>query len=403
MALTIALVVWTTLYVVTCAQLLRTRVPAPLPQELPPLRVLLVRPCTGAPELLARTLPSRPIGAPAGLRWIAAVEHPGDAAWGPALTAAALLRTHGIDADVLATAARGPNHKVDQLARAVEQCGDDRDVLVVVDADVDLGSLDLARLVAPLRSPRVAASWCPSVEVAPRTPADRLGAAILSGSLHAFVTLHRIDPRLFVGKTFAVRLDALASIGGLAALREHLGEDFELARRLHVLGLTTVCVERPVRSLAHGRDLGALLARHTRWLAVLRAQRKGALASVPLVLAAAPLLLALAIAASAFAPTVAVVAGIVVLAARLGVVVLGRRASGLPLGVGELALALPADLVLLAAFVRCLGDRRVRWADRTLRLGRDGRLEPTSAQGDPGAGDPIEHCDRERGLARRGP
>jgi len=380
MALTIALAVWTTIYVATCVRLLGRRRPAPSTHEPSMPRLLLVRPCTGAPELLARTLPTRAIAEPAHLRWIAAVEHPGDAAWGPALAAADLLRTQGLDAEVLATAARGPNHKVDQLARTLERCGHDRDVLVVVDADVALGTLDLAQLVEPLALQLAAACWCPVIEVAPRTLADRIGAAILSGSLHAFVLLHRIDPRLFVGKAFAVRLDALASIGGLGTLREHLGEDFELARRLRSRGLVTACVDRPAHSLASGRDLRALLARHTRWLAVLRAQRPLALAGVPLVLAAAPLLLALALVGFAHAPAFALAAAAFVIVARMGVVALGRRASGLPLTVRELALALPADLVLLCAFVGCLVGRRVRWADRTLRLGRDGRLEPASTQ-----------------------
>lgn len=335
-------------------------------------RVLLVRPLCGAPELVARTLSTLPGSAHVDLRWVAAIESPADSAWPPALAAATQLRAAGVDAHVLATAARGPNHKVEQLARALERFGHDRDVLVVADADVDLATLDVDALLTPLHD-GAAACWAPPIELAPRTFGDRIGAALLSASLHAFVLLVRIDPRLFVGKAFAVRLDALAAVGGFAPLRTWLGEDFELARRLRAHGFAVACSERPVGARASGRDLRALFDRHARWLAVLRAQRPLALLGVPLVLAAAPLLLALAIVLGSW-PALAIV-----VLARAAVVIVGRRRSGLPCGIADFAYALLVDLLLLAAFVRALATRRVRWADRTLRIGRGGRL----AGGDP--------------------
>ena len=55
------------------------------------------------------------------------------------------------------THARGPNHKCDQLARALDGARDD--IVVIADADVDLAEIDLDALVAPIwRDPRVAAT-----------------------------------------------------------------------------------------------------------------------------------------------------------------------------------------------------------------------------------------------------
>jgi GT2 family glycosyltransferase len=43
-----------------------------------------------------------------------------------------------------------------------------------------------------------------------------------------------LDPHGLVGKTFAVRLDALRDTGGFGELVHHVGEDMELARPLRL-------------------------------------------------------------------------------------------------------------------------------------------------------------------------
>ncbi|MFO0634076.1 MAG: hypothetical protein U0168_14620 [Nannocystaceae bacterium] len=75
--------------------------------------------------------------------------------------------------------------------------GADADVIVVVDADVDLGSLDLAALLAPLGIPctDVGVTWAAPIEAdLATTLGGRLSQAILGGSLHAFSLLAALDP-----------------------------------------------------------------------------------------------------------------------------------------------------------------------------------------------------------------
>ncbi len=389
MALSWIALAWTAAYVATVG---RAFAPAAKQRsELPrTARVLVVRPCAGAAPWLDETLSSWPRSNAHTLRWVAAVQGPADPAWRVAHAACDKLATPARELHVFATAATGPNHKADQIARTVAALGADCDVLVVADSDVDLSSVDLDALVASLATPGVAAVWCPTVETTPRTVADRLGASIVMGSLHAFAVLGRLTPALFVGKLFAVRMDELAALGGFASLRRHLGEDFELARRLRERGSASAQSSIVAHSHLHGRRLAAVFERHTRWFVVLRAQRPVALLSVPLLLAAAPLLLALAAVLATQFATIAIAMAAIVLLARLAVVWLGHRRADQPLAAADLALALPADLVLLAALVRCLTTRRVRWADRSLRIGAEGLLEPLAAEREPHAGDPIE-------------
>jgi ceramide glucosyltransferase len=403
MALSTALLAWTLAYLATCIVVVaRTRAAHRALVGDP--AVLLVRPCAGAPELVARSLPVPPRDMPTKLRWVAALDGPADAAWAPALRAREHLLAHGVDAHVLATAALSPNHKVGQLAAAIDRFGDGRSILVVADADVALDAVDLRALIAPLTGARPAAAcWSAPVEGDGDTFGDQLSAAILSSSLQSFVLLAVLDRRLFVGKLFAVRMAALAAVGGMARLGTHLGEDFELARRLRARGGEVVVAPGVARSLARGRSFAAVLDRYTRWLTVVRTQRPLALLGYPLLLAPAPLLLAFAIVASASAPVLAASCATAVVLARLAVVVIGRRRSGLPLHAGALALALPVDAFLLLALARCLLGRPIRWADRTLRLGEHGRLERATEAREPPAGEAVEHARGERPRTLAGP
>jgi ceramide glucosyltransferase len=259
----------------------------------------------------------------------------------------------------------------------------DDDVALVIDSDVELETLDLTRLLAPLRDPdaRVAATWCPPVEREPVSLGDRMSAALLGGSLHAFPLLGVLDPAGLVGKTLAVRLDALREVGGFAGLVRHLGEDMELARRLRARGFRIAMSEQVVASLASRRRVTDVLARYARWLLVIRAQRPRLLASYPLLLAATPgivlggsLGLWLGLPGAGAAMGLAVVARLVVAYAAARV---ACRAAGPVAGpMTALGDAVLADALLLGAFVRALGPARVRWRDRSLRLGTHGVLEP---------------------------
>lgn len=389
MVLTAILLAWAASYAFVAA-LVASRRPRTHGTKEGDHHVLLVRPVTGDAPAVAQAMSTVPRVPPGlSLRWVAAVASADDPAWPLACRAAATLRAAGIDAEAMLTAARGPNRKAEQLAAAT--AANDGDIVVVIDADVDLASVDLAALIAPLGATAggrpIGVAWSPPVETRATTLGDRISRAILGGSWQAFGVLARLDPRLLVGKCFALRREVLDALGGFAALRRHLGEDFELARRVVAGGWTLHCTAHPVRSLACGRSVSEVVDRYVRWLWVVRAQRPLRLLAYPLWLAAAPLLVLAGLAMLGVdAAAGAAILG-TTLATRGAVAVMATRAGGLPLR-GRLGLDVwLADLALLWALVRVLGSREVRWADRTLRLGEDGRLESSpEAVHDPAGG-----------------
>lgn len=341
----------------------------------PPRRVLLVRPCTGRSAAIERAMATAPtIPADVELTWVGCVADATDTAWPLVQQCATDLRTRGITAHALLTTACGPNRKAEQIAVAHTTHGDGHDVLVVVDADIELSSVDVAALLDPLGTSlgngrSVGATWCPPIEPHASTWGDRASRAVLGGSWHAFSVLSRLDSHVVVGKVLAIHGDALARIGSLHELRDYLGEDFEIGRRIEAAGLEVHAVPRPVTSLAIGRSLAQIVERYTRWIWVVRAQRPLRMLGYPLLIAAAPLLLLGAAALAIVAPMAGAGVALSTLVARAAITLAaGSRGVGI-------ADALLADLVLLVAFVRACTRRTVRWADHTLRLGGDGRLQ----------------------------
>jgi ceramide glucosyltransferase len=331
--------------------------------------VLVVRPCAGREPRLAETLHStRQL--PQETRVVFAVAHEDDPALPIAREACAALREAGRDARVQITDAVGPNQKSSQLARVLGDtpCA----VVVVIDSDVDCGTVDLPSLVAAVRTEGVGAAWCPVVEDGGETLGDRASDALLAGSLHAFPLLARLDPAGLVGKVLALRRDVLDAVGGFTPLARYLGEDMELSRRLHAHGWRTVALPTVAVSRARGRSWDDVVARYARWIMVIRAQRPTLLWSYPLLFFATPWLVAGGLLTKK--PAVAAVAII----ARLLVAVAARRASKTPVARawGDLFWS---DGVLLCAFVRALRTRVVTWRGRKLTVAADGTLHEVEA------------------------
>lgn len=309
---------------------------------------LVVRPCHGAEPGLAERLASGPSPR------VLAVATEDD----PAMPVARAVA----DARVVVTGATGPNAKAEQLGHALADAT--ADVIVIADSDVRLD--DLAPLLRPLSDPAVAAVWAPPVEVAPRTFADHASAAVLDGSLHAFALLGALDTGGMVGKLVAIRRVDLEAVGGFGALRRHLGEDMELARRLRAHGRALRMARMTASSFAGGRTFGEVVARYARWLMVIRAQRPLLLLSYPLLFGAALPLLALALARGAWALALAT------LVVRMLIAAFARIRSGHPRWLAPEALL--ADVVLWAALFRALGTRTVAWRGRVLRVEAGGLL-----------------------------
>jgi hypothetical protein len=278
-----------------------------------------------------------------------------------------------------------PNRKVGHLLHALAALETRGRVVLAVDADVAVTGALVEGLAAPVAAGAALSTAAPT-PVGAREWAGRAVVGLLRYTHHSFRALHVMSAgaKAVCGK--ALGLSPVA-VEELKALAEHLGEDLELAHRLHGRGLDVALCEVPaVVPMGPMPSVGPALERFTRWMQVLRSHRPGLYPTVPLLFTPTlPLAVLSGVLASPqlAAATGALVAVRALLAWRLAVL-----STPLPLGEGRgegrreaLTTWLLGEVLLLAAFTRSLWQRRtVTWRGRSYALLSGGRMVPVSAK-----------------------
>jgi ceramide glucosyltransferase len=263
-----------------------------------------------------------------------------------------------------------PNRKVGHLVYALSTLARPWEVVLAVDADV---AVDAALVEALARPVAAGAALCTAAPL----PSGAKGMAALSTQAllawthHSFRPLFRMSlgAKALCGKALAFGPEAL---GLLPSLGQHVGEDLELALRLHAQKAEVVLAEVPARVPLPGRlSARATVRRFSRWMRVLGAHRPFLLPSVPWLLCPTPLLL-LAAALLGSPLLLSLVLLLLVLRTALAVRLSGKGESR---ALASLCWPL-GEALLLVAFVHALVFRKVAWRGRRFRLRRGGRMEP---------------------------
>ncbi|MEO6950237.1 MAG: glycosyltransferase [Polyangia bacterium] len=374
----VALALWFTIgCLLETRRLLRAARARVEPSVWPSLAIL--RPCAGLePALEANlwsTVTARYDGARELFLLVACTSDPAHAV---ALLVKERARELPVRVEVVVTSiATLHNRKVAQLA--VAQPLSAAPIVVVIDSDLQIDDTSLPALVTALVSdPKAGAASCPPVDIDARTLGDHASAALLSSTPHSFYCLAALAERssgahVLCGAFIAVHRHVLEQLGGFSSLEPFLGEDFELARRLHAHGYTIPTAAAPAHVTDHGRSLSTVIARFHRWATVIRQQRPHLMVTYPLLLACTPLLLVVACLIHTKATALGVAAVLtlrVLLAARL------RRAYGLradPLR--SLAAVLLGEALILLSSTRALMSPVVSWRGHRYRVARNGILD----------------------------
>lgn len=265
-----------------------------------------------------------------------------------------------------------PNRKVGHLVYALATLDTDGRHVLAIDADVAVDGALVKDLVAALESGAELASASPSL-----IAHDAAGYALeslLGHTHHSFLALDAMSAgaKAVCGKALALGPKAQAE---LPALVDHIGEDLELAMRLHARGAPVALVHALARVPLAETTFSAVFERMTRWMQVLRAHRPVLYPSVPLLFAPTLPLVGLAVVSGGAFPALAVAflcASRALLSVRLGQL---RGSTG-----GALGRWIQGELLLLGAFLHSLGRRTVSWRGRTYALSRGGRMTPVSSK-----------------------
>jgi ceramide glucosyltransferase len=347
-------------------------------------KIAILRPCEGVDADLVENLASAALARYDGAREVfLLVPSRTDPAYAAAQAALVRARAQAPSVPVrlvVTSIESTANRKVAQLAHVVT----DADVLVVADSDLRLEDATLPSLMAVLQAnPRAGAATAACCELADATLGDRLAALLLTSTPHAFLCLAALAERsggahVLSGALIAVRRAVLDEVGGFVSLEPFLGEDFELARRLHARGYAIATSPVPTLATDRGRSLGFVVRRFARWSTVTRRQRAHLFPTYLLLLGCTPLLTGLAlILALARAPlaSVALIAVGVALFARGALASRLRASYGLPSApLRSLLAAFAGEALIVVSALGALGRPIIDWRGRRYRVERGGLL-----------------------------
>ncbi|RKH15715.1 carotenoid biosynthesis protein [Corallococcus sp. CA047B] len=279
-----------------------------------------------------------------------------------------------------------PNRKVGHLLYALDTLDTRGRVVLVVDADVAVTGALVEGLASALVAGAALSTAAPT-PVGARDAAGRAMAGLLRYTHHSFRALHAMSAgaQAVCGKALGLSSRAVEELRGLS---DHIGEDLELAKRLHARGLDVALSPAPAWvPMAPETSWRMPLERFTRWMQVLASHRPGLYPTVPLLFT--PTLPLLLLAAALGEPSVWLAVGALVAVRTL----LSLRLSALSHVPGEEARGhaltdwLVGEVLLLTAFGASLTRQgTVTWRGHTYALHAGGRMVRVVSQWSGGPG-----------------
>jgi ceramide glucosyltransferase len=345
--------------------------PAPSPGEAPGISVL--KPLRGIDDDLEANLATFAAQDWPGCEVLLGLHDLSDPA--EPLARAAVERWPGRFRVVVQEGERGMNPKVSQLAglAAAARHG----ILVISDSNVRVGPGYLAEIAARLEDPEVGMVTHLIAGVGERSEGALLENLHLAGGVATGIAAAKaIAGRdVVMGKSMALRRADLEALGGFAAVKDLLAEDYVLGQMVsRVLGKRVELASRPVENVVQERTVGQFTQRARRW-AVLQRTLVGPWLYAAQVVRNPVLLATLALAAAPASWTAA--AWLAVAGARA----LLDGAAGSALRGGGFRpvqlLRVPVkDLLLGAAWAEGFFRRTVDWRGTRLRVLPGSRLAP---------------------------
>jgi len=141
------------------------------------------------------------------------------------------------------------------------------DILVTSDSDVEVGPNYLRDVVAPLLDPKVGAVTCIFRGKSAGGIWSALDAIGMSVEFTAGVLIANLleGMKFGLGPTIALRKDSIGKIGGYAAVREYLSNDFVVGNFIHKAGFRVVLSSHVVDHISPSMTFRQMWERQLRW------------------------------------------------------------------------------------------------------------------------------------------
>ena len=274
----------------------------------------------------------------------------------------------------------GLNPKLSNLAAALAAAS--HDLVLQSDANVRVRPDYLTRVVGELLAED--AALLSSMVVG--AGEESVGAALENLQLSAWIApatcfaLHIGGVTCVIGKSMLLRRSELDEVGGIAAFKDHLTEDFLIGQAYGLAGKRVILSTTTVENVNVRSTVDRFLARHARWL------KMRAVIHVPAFfgdLFGNPVAVGLVgIAIGGFQPAM-VVTYLAIIGIKFGLdVFLMHKTRGHGMHWRHLALAPIKDLMMAAVWPYSAVSRSVEWRGVKLKVGRMSKLSPITSRAD---------------------
>ena len=239
---------------------------------------------------------------------------------------------------------------------------------VVNDSDIRVEPDYLTEVTAPLADATVGVVTCLYRVKAHNLPAAWEALGIMTDFMPSTMVAQLIGVREFgLGSTLAFRAEDLEKTGGFAGIGDYIADDYQLAKSITGLGkrvvLSTCVVETTI-----GESSWLGVWRHQlRWARTIRLSKGAGYLGLPITQAGLWIVIALW---AGLWPVADLLFGLRVLSAAVA----GGLVLKSPLAVSFSWLAPVWDLYSFVIWTASYCGRTVRWRDRTLTIGRKGRI-----------------------------
>jgi len=266
----------------------------------------------------------------------------------------------------------GTNGKINNMIGGLRHAR--YNVLVISDSDVRLKPDYLKTIVAPLSDPKVGCVCTLYKAANARTWYEKMELLTLNADFMANVLFAHVSgaSKFCLGASAALHRTTLQQIGGLEGLSDYLVEDYEMGRRVGLLGKEVAIIPYFVDTMVDLKSPGQWWDHQVYWDQNTRAARPFAFFSTALI-RSVPFALLYAIARLGDAFGLSVLLGACVLRTASSAAVLGWGLHDRE-GLRSLGLLLFRDLTSLATWLLAFTKRTTIWRGTSFVLTRDGRL-----------------------------
>jgi ceramide glucosyltransferase len=270
-------------------------------------------------------------------------------------------------------ASLGLNGKVSNLAQMLPQAQYEH--ILINDSDIVVGSDYLRRVMTMFAGEQVGMVTTLYRGLAGNTLPSRLEALGLSTDFMGGVLVAREmegGVRFALGATIATTKSVLGEIGGLEALADHLGDDYELGARTAAAGYKVELADAVVKTALPDYSFRQFWAHQLRWARNVKDRRRAQYFGLIVTFGLAWGILAVVVAPLMWWTWAAL--ALIAVARAVAALAVGRRVLDDPCAALDLWLLPLRDFVALAVWLASFAGDEVEWRGLKFKV-RDGKLE----------------------------